>query len=105
MKSLLEKSTTEEILQRLDKITAETKARWGIMNAGQMMAHCQVPIKVALGEAKLKRALIGLLFGPMEVLDTGYWILDTGYKDTGCAAPHHAGRMGIMTVPPLAGTT
>jgi hypothetical protein len=33
------------------------------MDAAQMMAHCQVPIRVATGEKKLERMLIGILFG------------------------------------------
>lgn len=30
-----------------------------------MLAHCQAPLRVAVGELKLKRSLIGLLFGRM----------------------------------------
>ncbi len=38
-------------------------ALWGKMNVSQMLAHCQVIIQVALGEMKLKRNLLGFLFG------------------------------------------
>jgi len=33
------------------------------MSIAQMFAHCQQPLRVALGELRLKRSLIGLLFG------------------------------------------
>ena len=35
------------------------------MTAAQMLAHCQQPLRVALGELPLKRMLIGVLFGRM----------------------------------------
>ena len=57
-------SIAEEVLMRLDKICADTKPLWGKMNAGQMFAHCQVPIKVGLGETKPGRRIVGILFGP-----------------------------------------
>jgi hypothetical protein len=35
------------------------------MDVAQMLAHCQQPLRVALGDLKLKRGLIGVLFGGM----------------------------------------
>jgi hypothetical protein len=35
------------------------------MDVAQMLAHCQVPLRVACGEVKLKRGLVGLLFGKL----------------------------------------
>jgi hypothetical protein len=64
MKNLLHKQTTDEILQRINCVTADTKPIWGKMNAGQMMAHCQAPIRVAFGEAKLSGKFFGMLLGP-----------------------------------------
>ena len=64
MKNLLHKATTDEILNRIDQVKADTIPLWGKMNAGQMMAHCQAPIKVAFGEAKLSGGFIGKLLGP-----------------------------------------
>ncbi|HMG14474.1 MAG TPA: DUF1569 domain-containing protein, partial [Saprospiraceae bacterium] len=31
----------------------------------QMLTHCEAPLKVAFGELKLKRGLMGVLFGKM----------------------------------------
>lgn len=39
MKNIFEISVTKEIIERLDKLTAESKPDWGKMNAGQLMAH------------------------------------------------------------------
>ena len=49
---------------RIDHVHDYTKPLWGKMNAGQMMAHCQVPIRVAFGEAKLSGRFFGILLGP-----------------------------------------
>ena len=35
------------------------------MTADQMLVHAQRPLQVALGELKLKRTLVGILFGNM----------------------------------------
>jgi hypothetical protein len=35
------------------------------MNVSQMLAHCSETTRMALGEVKLKRLLIGRIFGPL----------------------------------------
>ncbi|HYJ38693.1 MAG TPA: DUF1569 domain-containing protein [Chitinophagaceae bacterium] len=64
MKNLLHKETADEVLMRIGRVTADTKPLWGKMNAGQMMAHCQVPVRVSFGEAKLSGRFFGILLGP-----------------------------------------
>ena len=51
------------IIARIGKLTENTSALWGKMNAAQMMAHCQAQMRVALGEEKLPHSLMGKLFG------------------------------------------
>jgi hypothetical protein len=63
MNNLFEPAIAVAILSRLQKIHADTKPLWGKMNAAQMMAHCQAPFEVYFGNLKLKRGLIGILFG------------------------------------------
>ena len=53
------------MLARLDRLTPESPRRWGTMQAGQMLAHCVQPLRVALGDLQLKRSFVGLLFGKM----------------------------------------
>src|SRR3972149_1263730 len=64
MKSLFIQPDNAEIVQRINRLAADSKREWGKMNVGQMLAHAQAPLRVSLGEMKLKRSLIGLLVGP-----------------------------------------
>jgi len=65
MKSIFNSIDNEEFIARIDKLTPSTTAVWGKMNVSQMLAHCQTTLNLALGEMKLKRAFIGLIFGKM----------------------------------------
>jgi Protein of unknown function (DUF1569) len=65
VKNLFDPAVKQDIVDRINKLTPESKALWGKMNAGQMLAHCQVPIGVAEGTHKLKRTFIGRIFGPI----------------------------------------
>ncbi len=65
MKSLFEKSTLEECITRLDKLSNESNASWGKMNAVQMLAHCNETMKVANGEKQLKRIFISYILGSL----------------------------------------
>ncbi len=63
MQSLFNPEANRKIIERINKLTSESKPVWGKMNAAQMLAHSQAPLQVAFGELKLKRGLIGFLFG------------------------------------------
>lgn len=63
MKTLFKTADAEELLRRIHSLRPDAAALWGRMSVAQMLAHCQAPLKVALGELKLRRSLIGLLFG------------------------------------------
>ena len=65
VKNLFDPSVKEEIIVRINKLTSDTKPLWGKMNAGQMLAHLQMPIGVADGTHQLKRTLFGRIVGPM----------------------------------------
>jgi len=56
-------STVQEIVSRIEKLTPVTQPLWGKMSVSQMLAHCQAPLEVALGEKKSKRSIIGFMFG------------------------------------------
>ncbi|MBL9078949.1 MAG: DUF1569 domain-containing protein [Planctomycetes bacterium] len=51
------------MLARVDALRPDSPRRWGKMDLPQMLAHCQQPLRVALGELPLKRSLVGVLFG------------------------------------------
>ena len=42
MKTIFQKETVNELIARLEKLTPETKPKWGKMNVAQMLAHCNV---------------------------------------------------------------
>jgi hypothetical protein len=62
-KTLFRAVDADAAVARIDRLRADSKAQWGKMDCAQMLAHCQVPIRVATGEKKLKRMLIGVLLG------------------------------------------
>lgn len=53
----------DALIRRVGVLRPESRPVWGKMTVAQMLAHCQVPLRVASGELKLKRSLIGVLFG------------------------------------------
>ncbi len=63
MSDLFDDEQRSAILTRLDRLEADTRPQWGKMNAGQMLAHCQVPLGIALGRGAMKRSLMGRLLG------------------------------------------
>lgn len=65
MENIFDQNANRELLERLDKLTPETKPLWGKMNVCQMVAHCQKPLDVAEGRLKIKGGIIGFLFGKM----------------------------------------
>lgn len=65
VKNLFEPTVKQDIIDRINKLTPESKALWGKMNVGQMLAHCQMPIGVAFGEHQLKGSFILKLIGPL----------------------------------------
>ncbi len=56
MKSLFEKANYEDILARIDSLNDSKVGKWGKMNVGQMVWHCQVPLKVAIKNKPTKKA-------------------------------------------------
>lgn len=69
MANIFDKQANQSLVDRLEKLTSETKPLWGKMNAAQMVLHCQKPLDVADGKLILKRSLIGFLFGKMAKND------------------------------------
>jgi Protein of unknown function (DUF1569) len=63
MISLREAPGNAAAVQRIQALRADARREWGKMSCAQMLAHCQKPLQLALGELKLKRRLVGLLLG------------------------------------------
>jgi hypothetical protein len=54
MKTIFNEADKNEILQRIEKLTPESKALWGKMNVTQMLAHCAKGTEMAIGEIRPK---------------------------------------------------
>jgi Protein of unknown function (DUF1569) len=65
VKNLFDASVKQEIIERIDKLTPDSKALWGKMNVAQMLAHVQKPIGIALGTHQPKGSLLLRLIGPL----------------------------------------
>lgn len=50
---------------RIKSLRADSRAQWGKMTVSQMVVHTQQPLRVAIGQLRLKHSLIGKLFGKM----------------------------------------
>ncbi len=68
VKNLFDVQAYEEIMIRLQKLTANSERQWGKMTAAQMLAHCKEAYKVPLTSKKLKRlpiSYLGWIFRPV----------------------------------------
>ncbi len=65
VKNLFEPAVKKEIIDRINKLTPQSQRLWGKMDVAQMLAHCQVPLGVAVGKHTLKRNFLLSLIGPL----------------------------------------
>lgn len=63
MKTVLDKTTRDEIVARISKLNENRTAEWGKMNTYQMLKHCVVSEEMYLGQTQYKRVFMGRLFG------------------------------------------
>lgn len=52
--NLFHAGVKQQIINRINKLTPQSQAQWGKMNVAQMLAHCKMPIGVALGTHTIK---------------------------------------------------
>ena len=45
--SIFTKELTEDIIERINKLTPTTQPKWGTMSVAQMLAHCNVSYEMA----------------------------------------------------------
>jgi hypothetical protein len=43
MKNIFDRTVSDELIARIDRIAPTTQPKWGRMNAAQMLAHCSKP--------------------------------------------------------------
>src|SRR6188768_2249874 len=65
VKDLFDPIVKQEIVDRINKLTRQTQAQWGKMNVSQMLAHVQMPIRIAFGTHNPKGSFLLRLIGPL----------------------------------------
>jgi hypothetical protein len=63
MKSVLDKNTRQELVDRINSLDENSKAQWGKMNIYQMLKHCVLCEELYLGKRREKRVFLGRIFG------------------------------------------
>ncbi len=63
MKTIFDKITRDEVINRINSLDENSTAQWGKMNIYQMLKHCTLCEEMYLGKKEYKRAFIGRLFG------------------------------------------
>ena len=69
MKSVFDKTTRDELKDRIGSLNENSRARWGKMNVSQMLKHCTQWDEMALGKKKYKQSFLGRLFGKIALKD------------------------------------
>ena len=65
MKNLFETDVYNQTVDRINKLTPTSQAKWGKMNVAQALAHMTESFRVPLTEKKLPRMFIGYIIGPL----------------------------------------
>lgn len=63
MNTIFEPLQTEEILRRIDNLSANSQPLWGKMDVAQMLAHCSSFQDIAMGYSMPPRGWLGLFVG------------------------------------------
>ena len=67
MKTVFDKTTRDELINRINTLNENSTAQWGKMTVYQMMKHCTLWEEMMLGKKIYKRAFLGLLFGKIAL--------------------------------------
>lgn len=63
MPSIFSAADRQALISRVSSLGPESTRQWGRMSPAQAFKHCQVGLRIALGETRLRRNLMGVLFG------------------------------------------
>jgi len=67
MKTILDKKTRDELVDRIHTLTEKNKAEWGKMTVCQMIKHCVAWEEMIAGKQKLRQTFLGRLFGKIAL--------------------------------------
>jgi hypothetical protein len=54
MKNIIDEQVKSEVIKRIEKISPTSSAKWGKMNAGEMICHCADQLRLANGTKQSK---------------------------------------------------
>ena len=63
MQTIFEIQYSDEIVKRIENLSAQTQPKWGKMDVAQMLAHCSSFQNIAMGNSVPPRGLLGILVG------------------------------------------
>lgn len=66
MKTLWQADDRQELVQRLRRVGADSPARWGKMDAPQMVAHCADAVRMALGMLTVPSKWLPIRYAPLK---------------------------------------
>jgi hypothetical protein len=67
MKTIFDKTTRDELIDRINMLSENSTAQWGKMNVCQMVKHNRFWVEMILGRRKCKRVFFGRLIGRMAL--------------------------------------
>lgn len=67
MKTIFDKPTRDELINRIRRLDENSKAEWGKMTIYQMLKHNTLWDDMITGKRKYRQAFIGRLFGKMAL--------------------------------------
>ncbi|TSD67298.1 DUF1569 domain-containing protein [Inquilinus sp. KBS0705] len=73
MKTVFDKDTRDQLINRINQLNENSTPLWGKMNIYQMLKHCVLAEEMYLGHAVYKRTLLGRVLGK--------WALKNMLKD------------------------
>jgi|TARA_R110000737_G_scaffold292679_1_gene299208 hypothetical protein len=77
MKNIFDKEVTNEVINRINKLSPETQSQWGKMDVSRMLAHCNVTYEMVYDnkhtKAKgLKKLMLNWFIKPVVVNEKPY---------------------------------
>lgn len=85
MKNVFNQADVGDFLNRINKLTPETKANWGKMNVNQMLAHCNVTYEFVYDNIHPKPNAVKKFF--IQVFAKSIVVGDKPYKQNSPTAP------------------
>ena len=85
MKNIFTSTETHELINRINKLTPETKPVWGKMSVSQMLAHCNVAYEMALEDKHEKPSGLRKFF--LKTFVKPFVVTEKPYKKSLKTAP------------------